>query len=418
MSKFDKVVGYEDIKAELIRICDVVKNPEKYDRLGVHMPRGVMLWGDPGVGKSLMAKCFIEESGCKSFTIRKDKPDGDLVNAICDVFAEAKAEGRAIVFLDDLDKFANEDNQHPDAEEYVAVQAGIDTCKDTDVFVLATANDKYCLPDSLLRSGRFDKVIEMECPKGEEAIKVVKYYLSQKKSLGEVDSVDIARIMNGKSCADLETVVNEAGIYAGYDGRDTITHQDILRACMRMLFDAPEHVKKYESPYIRNYAVHEAGHLVVAEVLEPGSVTFASVGGYVGSNYGVTKIYLDEEINSSIEKIEHNVLIDLAGKASTEVVLGQIDVGCRGDLRKAFRAIDRLVGNTCAYGFDIYELDDSSHALLERKEQLVAMEINKKYQQAKKLLADNRVFLETVIDSLLTKKVLTQQDIRNIRNSL
>ena len=98
MSKFDKVVGYEDIKAELIRIGDVVKNPEKYDRLGVHMPRGVMLWGDPGVGKSLMAKCFIEESGCKSFTIRKDKPDGDLVNAICDTFAEAKAEGRAIVF--------------------------------------------------------------------------------------------------------------------------------------------------------------------------------------------------------------------------------------------------------------------------------------------------------------------------------
>ena len=122
MSKFDKVVGYEDIKAELIRICDVVKNPEKYDRLGVHMPRGVMLWGDPGVGKSLMAKCFIEESGCKSFTIRKDKPDGDLVNVICDVFAEAKAEGRAIVFLDDLDKFANEDEKHPDAEEYVAVQ--------------------------------------------------------------------------------------------------------------------------------------------------------------------------------------------------------------------------------------------------------------------------------------------------------
>jgi cell division protease FtsH len=196
MSKFDKVVGYEDIKAELIRICDVVKNPEKYDRLGVHMPRGVMLWGDPGVGKSLMAKCFIEESGCKSFTIRKDKPDGDLVNAICDTFAEAKAEGRAIVFLDDLDKFANEDEKHPDAEEYVAVQAGIDTCKDSDVFVLATANDKYCLPDSLLRSGRFDKVIEMECPKGEEAIKVVKYYLSQKKSLGDIKAVRTAALSN------------------------------------------------------------------------------------------------------------------------------------------------------------------------------------------------------------------------------
>ena len=192
----------------------------------------------------------------------------------------------------------------------------------------------------------------------------------------------------------------------------------MLRACMRMLFDAPEHVKKYESPYIRNYAVHEAGHLVMAEVLEPGSVTFASVGGYIGNNYGVTKIYLDDELNSSIEKIENNVLIDLAGKAATEVVLGQIDVGCRGDLRKAFRATDRLVGNTCAYGFDIYELDDSSHALLERKEKQVAMEINKYYQRAKKILAENRIFLDRVIDALLTKKVLTQQDIKNIRIGL
>ena len=96
MSKFDKVVGYEDIKAELIRICDVVKNPEKYARLGVYMPRGILLWGEPGLGKSLMAQCFIEESGCKSFTVRKDKPDGELVRVICDVFAEAKAEDRAI----------------------------------------------------------------------------------------------------------------------------------------------------------------------------------------------------------------------------------------------------------------------------------------------------------------------------------
>ena len=134
MSKFDKVVGYEDIKAELIRICDVVKNPEKYARLGVQTPRGIMLWGEPGLGKTLMAKCFIEESGCKTFIIRKEKPDGEMVNTIRDVFNKAKAEGRSIVFLDDLDKFANEDNQHPDAEEYVAVQACMDSVKGKDVF--------------------------------------------------------------------------------------------------------------------------------------------------------------------------------------------------------------------------------------------------------------------------------------------
>ena len=418
MNKFDKVIGYDDIKMELIRICDVVKNPEKYARLGVHMPRGILLWGDPGLGKSLMAKCFIEESGCKSFTIRKDKPDGDLVNVICDVFAEAKAEGRAIVFLDDLDKFANEDEKHPDAEEYVAVQAGIDTCRNEDVFVIATANDKYCLPDSLLRSGRFDKVIELNCPKGEEAVKVVKHYLSQKKSMGEVDAAEIARMLCGHSCADLETVVNEAGIYAGFDGRDTITQQDMLRAGMRLLFEAPECVTKDESPYKRNYAIHEAGHVVAAEVQDPGCVTFVSVGGYVGENKGVTNIYTKEEHTESKELTDHFVINRLAGKAATEVVLGEIDVGCGSDLRRAFRAAEKLVDDLCAYGFDTFVDHDSSQALRGKKEKVIAMEMDKYYQQAKKLLADNRAFLDKVTEALLEKKTLTQKEIKEIRDSL
>ncbi len=418
MSKFDKIIGYEDIKAELIRLCDVVKNPEKYARLGVRMPRGIMLWGEPGLGKSLMAQCFIEESGCKSFTIRKDKPDGDLVNVICNVFAEAKAQERAIVFLDDLDKFANEDNQHPDAEEYVAVQVGIDACRDSEVFVFATANDRYCLPDSLLRSGRFDKVIELECPKGKDALKVVQHYLSQKKSTVKADAVEIARIMDGHACADLETVVNEAGIYAGFEGRDTITQKDMLRAAMRMLFDSPECVAKDHDPSIRRYAVHEAGHVVMAEAMEPGSVIFASVGGYIGKTGGVTKIYTEKDFNKSREWLERGILIELAGKAATEIVLGETDVGCGTDLCRAFRTITKLADNVCAFGFDMYENSDASDVLRARKEQCVAMEMNKYYQRAKKILAEERVFLNKVTDALLTRKTLTKQDIRSIRDDI
>lgn len=418
MSKFDKVVGYEDIKTELIRICDVVKNPEKYARLGVHMPRGVMLWGNPGVGKSLMAKCFIEESGCKSFTIRKDKPDGDLVNVICDVFAEAIAEDRAIVFLDDLDKFANEDDKHPDAEEYVAVQAGIDACKDSDVFVLATANDKYCLPESLLRSGRFDKVIEMECPTGEEAVKVVKHYLSQKKSLGDIDAVEISRIMACHSCADLETVVNEAGIYAGFDGRDSITQQDMLRACMRMLFDAPERVTDETNSHAAVTAFHEAGHVVAAEILQQGSVTFVSAGGYIGETGGVTNVFAANHHKMSKEEFDNYIIRKLAGKAATEMVFGEIDVGCKADLRQAFQAAEKLVGDLCAYGFDTYELGDASENLLAKKEQIVALELNKYYLRAKKLLSENRVFLDKVAEALLEKRTLMQAEIKRIRDSI
>ena len=191
MSEFDKVIGYSDIKAELIRLCDVLKNMDKYKRLGVTMPRGLLLYGDPGIGKTMMAKSFIKESGYKSFVLRKDKPDGDFVNEIRDVFSKAKEEHSAIVFLDDMDKFANEDDYHRDAEEYVTVQACIDDCRDTGVFVLATANDKYCMPDSLIRAGRFDKSIEMKYPTGDDAKKIVEYYLSQKQVMGDIDIDDI-----------------------------------------------------------------------------------------------------------------------------------------------------------------------------------------------------------------------------------
>ena len=324
MSKFDKVVGYEDIKAELIRICDVVKNPEKYVRLGVQTPRGIMLWGEPGLGKTLMAKCFIEESGCKTFIIRKEKPDGEMVNTIRDVFNKAKAEGRSIVFLDDLDKFANEDNQHPDAEEYVTVQACIDSCKDSEVFVLATANDKWCLPDSLLRSGRFDKVIEMECPNGEDAVKVVNHYLSQKKSMGEVDAVLIARILEGHSCADLEMVVNEAGIFAGFEGRDVISQQDILRAAMRLLFEGPEHIADTDFEYSKNIAIHEAGHVVIAEVFYPGSVNLVSICKYESSHGGYVSYQKINEYAKTSDVLEKVVMRSLGGKAAIEVVCGQV----------------------------------------------------------------------------------------------
>ena len=418
MSKFDKVIGYEDIKAELIRICDVVKNPEKYARLGVQMPRGIMLWGKPGLGKTLMAKCFIEESGCKTFIIRKEKPDGEMVNEIRDVFNKAKAEGRTIVFLDDLDKFANEDNQHPDAEEYVAVQACIDSCKDSEVFVLATANDKWCLPDSLLRSGRFDKVIEIECPNGEDAVKVVNHYLSQKKSMGEVDAVLIARILEGHSCADLELVVNEAGIFAGFEGRVEISQQDILRAAMRLLFEGPEHIAGTDFEYSKNIAIHEAGHVVIAEVFYPGSVNLVSICKYESSHGGYVSYQKINEYAKTSDVLEKVVMRSLGGKAAIEVVCGQVCVGCTDDVGDAFRLVSKLVDDFCAYGFEIFTYRQSSEWLLAKNNQLVAKEVNRYYQQAKRILIENREFLDKLAGALMEKKTLLQKDIKEIRTTL
>ena len=109
MSEFEKIIGYEDIKAELARFASVLKEPERYSKLGVTTPSGILLYGEPGLGKTLMAKCFIAETGCKVFTLRKEKPNGDFVNQIKETFEAAKkdSDGVTIIFLDDMDKFAN-----------------------------------------------------------------------------------------------------------------------------------------------------------------------------------------------------------------------------------------------------------------------------------------------------------------------
>ena len=176
MSKFDKIIGYDSIKKELLQICDMLKNKEFYSNLGAKLPNGILLYGDPGLGKTLMAKCFIDESGLKTFVIRKNKSE-NFVEHISDVFNEAKKCAPAIVFLDDMDKFANEDKNHRDAEEYVAVQSAIDEVKGCDVFVLATVNEYRKLPSSLTRSGRFDRSIEVCSPSSADSIKIIEYYL-------------------------------------------------------------------------------------------------------------------------------------------------------------------------------------------------------------------------------------------------
>ena len=266
MRELDKVIGYEHVKRELYRIIDMFHNPEKYRALGVKIPKGVVLSGEPGIGKTLMAKSFMKESGRKEFIIRKDRPDGDFVEHIRKTFDEAAENAPAILLLDDMDKFANDDRYHRNSEEYVTVQTCIDAIKDKDVFVIATCNDTDNLPGSLLRSGRFDKSFEMEFPKGEDAEKIISFYLEGKMVSDDIDVKEIARFCEGHSCADLETIVNEAGIYAGYDNRERMDQNDLKRSCLRMIYHTPEETVPVDEKLLRLRAVHEAGHAVLAEV--------------------------------------------------------------------------------------------------------------------------------------------------------
>ena len=415
MSAFDKIIGYEDIKAELKRFADYLKNPEKYKKLGVSFPSGILLHGDPGLGKSLMAKCFIEESGVKCFTLRKEKPNGDFVNQIKETYESAKKEAVSIVFLDDLDKFANEDVDHTDAEEYVSVQSCIDDSKEFGVFTIATANDKYRLPDSLVRAGRFDKVIQVECPKGKDSEAIVSYYLGKKQVLGYVDVEEITRFLEERSCAEIESVINEAGIYAAYSGKEMIEQEDILKACMRLLFDLPECLDLEDGENTYNIAVHEAGHALISEVLDPGSVTLVTVFSRPHSIGGFTQFKNPSQYYTSMKLHENAVIRSLGGKAATAIVSGTTDVGCYKDLSSAFEIVEDFVDDYCAYGFEAFERNSASNWLLEKKDRLVGAEVEKYYERAEAIISENRELYDAILDALLDHKTVTYREMQEIK---
>ena len=426
MKEFDAIIGYSNVKRELEQIADVLKNASPYEKLGVAPPRGLMLHGEPGVGKTLMAKALIKASGRKCFICRKDQPNGDFIKAIKKTFDQAADETPAIVFLDDMDKFSNGDERRPDAEEYVTVQSCIDEIRDKDVFVLATANNLRCLPRSLLRAGRFDRNIKIDAPHGEDAERITAYYLSQKKFVSDVDAQTIARIMDGRSCAELETVINEAGLYAGFERSESITMEHFMKACMKIIFNMPESGSSMEDDCLPNsgdggnilsqISYHEAGHAVVHELLFPGSITLISARGRGGHIGGFTSCYDTPHIHPTY-RTKGKIIASLGGMAATEQVYGLHDCGASRDLDKAFEIMRGLVVNDCICGFHLHsgEYRDSEE-LIARQEQAVAAEVEKAYRKAKEILAGNREFLDSIAAELARKDFLTALDVKRIKS--
>ncbi|MBR2870253.1 MAG: AAA family ATPase [Clostridia bacterium] len=413
---FDPIIGYKSIKSEMLKICDIMRNSEFYSKLGVSVPNGLLLLGEPGLGKTLMSSCFIKASGRKAFICRKDKPDGDFVKHIKNTFDEAVKNAPSIVLLDDMDKFANGDEYHKNSEEFVTVQSCIDDVKNRDVFVLATINEKDAIPKSLLRAGRFDNRITVSAPRGEDAEQIVEHYIKRKKFVSDVDVKTVTRLLNGASCAELETVINQAGIYAGFSRKEKIEMEDIVKACLRIIYKAPEKEQAHSSEILKRVAYHEAGHAVVAEILEPGSVNFVSVRSHVGETGGFTNCYQPEEYWFKKEYMENRVTAILGGKAATEICFGETDVGANNDLNRAYDIVERFVDHYCSNGFDRWIYDHTpSNELRERKGMHMSVEMENFYKKAKKIIVDNREFLDKLAAALMNKDILTSMEIETIK---
>lgn len=325
-----------------------------------------------------------------------------------------------------MDKLANGDERHRDAEEYVTVQSCIDEIKGKDVFVLATANNLRNLPKSLLRVGRFDRTIEVSAPTGVDAIQIVDHYLKGKHFVANIDAKWISRVLNGRSCAELETVINEAGLYAGYERSEYITMDHFMEACMRTIFDVPAksfddadedwHANLHNGNCASSQLVyHEAGHAVIAEVLIPESVTLVSAHGRKGSSSGFTAIYQDESVEPTKWRKGH-IIGSLGGMAAIEQKFGISDSGNQCDLDMAFDSVRKMVADECSCGFSLHSRGfDDSDDLMKRQEQAVATEVEKYYRKAKEIISKNRDFFERLAAELAKKKLLNTADIQGIK---
>ena len=417
MNYYDNVIGYDKIKEELLQVSDMIRNRELYEGLGAKMPQGILIYGEPGLGKTLLANAFIMESGLPRYTVSLWEANGDLVGAINSAFRLAADNAPSVVFLDDMDKFANEDESHRDAKEYVAIQSAIDQNKGKQVIVVATANDIGKLPDSLIRNGRFDHKIAVDHPSDADARKIIEYYLSTKRVGKSVDMENLCMMIAYHSCAELETILNEAAISAGRNRHAAIEMDDLVSTVLRMHYRTDQNYKNTSEDELRRVALHEAGHLTICEAILPGSVGLATLtvsGDYVAGSVRRCK---------ELKRRPYETLVTLGGKAATELYYSDACAsGCQMDLDMAINHIRNGIIHSGTYGIGLVDpapargtqsdsykngLDCVVHAALEQY-----------LFKARDILLKNRELLEKLTDALIEKKTLLYSDIRAIRESV
>ena len=221
-------------------------------------------------------------------------------------------------------------------------------------------------------------------------------------------------MLDGESCATLENVINNAAIKAAFSRQKKVTMKNIVDSCLDLIFDAPECEKELPDGIRKRIAYHEAGHAVVSELMDPGSVSIISIRKSHG-DYGFVRYSRSEEKRStSAEFNEAMIKTSLAGKAATELVFGEVDMGANLDLHNAFKRARRLVDNHCMFGFQNWIEDDNTAFAAENRNRAMAMVLEKNYLEVKKLLVEHRNLLDRMAKELMDKTTLVYSDVQRI----
>jgi cell division protease FtsH len=353
-TRFADVAGYEGAKREVAEVVDFLKNPDRYKRAGAVGPRGVLMVGAPGTGKTLLARAVAGEAQVAFLALTGSSFVEMFVGVgaarVRDLFADARKRAPSIIFIDEIDAiggrrgsgFSTNDEREQTLNQLLAEMDGFDPT--TGVVVMAATNRPETLDPALLRPGRFDRTVEIPLPNQAERRAILTVHAADKRLAPDVDLGVVARGTPGFSGADLANLVNEAAIVAVRDNREILTAADFSSARDRLLLGRREASNALLPEEKHSVAVHESGHTLVA-VLSKHSDPVAKVTILpAGMALGVTEQLPEAERHLYPETyLYESLAVRLGGRAAELLVLGEGSTGASNDLMGATRLATHMV---------------------------------------------------------------------------
>ena len=440
---FDDVAGEDEAKENLAEIVDYLHNPKKYTDAGASMPKGLLLVGPPGTGKTMLAKAVAGESGVPFFSISGSEFVEMFVgmgaSKVRDLFKQAKEKAPCIVFIDEIDAIGKKrdgqvggnDEREQTLNQLLTEMDGFEG--NNGVIILAATNRPESLDPALTRPGRFDRRVPVELPdlKGREAI--LKVHAKKIKPADDVDFHTIARMASGASGAELANIVNEAALRAVRQGR-TIVHEADLEESVEVVIAGYQKKNAVLSDQEKKVvAYHEIGHALVAALQSHSApVQKITIIPRTSGALGYTmQVEQGDKYLMTKEEIENKIATFTGGRAAEEVVFNQITTGASNDIEQATKLARAMITR---YGmsdeFDMVALETVTNQYLggdaslacsadtqKEIDRQVTELVKKQHQKAKKLLLDNLDKLDELSNYLYEKETITGEEFMEILNN-
>lgn len=434
------VAGLKEEKEELEEIVDFLKDPSKYTRVGARIPKGVLLEGAPGTGKTLLAKAIAGEAGVPFFSISgSDFVEmfvGVGASRVRDLFEEAKRHSPCIVFIDEIDAVARRrgtgmggghDEREQTLNQLLVEMDGFGV--NEGIIVMAATNRVDILDPAILRPGRFDRKISVNRPDVGGREDILKVHAKNKPLAEDVDLKQIAQTTAGFTGADLENLLNEASIVAAKQNRTYIIQEDIKKAFIKVGIGAEKKSRIISEKEKKITAYHEAGHAILFHVLpDVGPVyTVSIIPTGLGAAGYTMPLPENDEMFITKGKLLEDIMVSLGGRIAEEIIFGDITTGASSDIKKATKAARDMVtkyGMSENIGVINYNSDDDevfigrdlAHA--KSHSELISGEIDREvksiiddcYDKAKKIILEHMDVLHGCAKLLLEKEKIGRDE--------